>query len=253
MLPTICSCDTYLLWSPTLGLISAYFTSNKLHQSPSQVQNLISQSQTPPNHYMHSTDIPSCPSFSMSVFSPLSHPPLPPLIHCAITQEVWSSWKQASEHGKGQGQGGRYVRGEQRMFLSLLCPSGCCRPRCGPSWGSRAHVTLAGPCTHTCCLAGPTWRSNYTHVKPHYSSNHKTFDKRGKSEYRMAWCAFHSHRGGSVFCQLSTLNFLHTLNCQATCRCGNTGVSIDPNWLIYNITKCTNDYSTVCSWKTLQH
>lgn len=77
-----------------------------------------------------------------------------------ITQEVWSSWKQVSEHGKGQGQGGQVRVGAQRMFLSFHCPSGYCKPQCSPSWGSQALVTLVRPWAHTCSLVGPVWRSN---------------------------------------------------------------------------------------------
>lgn len=102
------------------------------------------------------------PSLSVSIFSFLSHPPLPPLIQRSITQEAWSSWKQALEHGKGQGRGGQVHEGEKRMFLSFLYPFGWCRPHCGPSWGNQAHVTLARPWAHTCCLVGLVWRSNCT-------------------------------------------------------------------------------------------
>lgn len=60
---------------------------------------------------------------------------------------------------RDKAEGGRYGRGRQRMFLSFLCPSGCCRPHCSPSWGNQAHVTLARPWAHTCCLLGRVWRS----------------------------------------------------------------------------------------------
>ena len=99
------------------------------------------------------------PSLPVSVSSSISHPPLPPFIHLSIMQEVWPSWKQVSEHVKSQGRGGLVREGEQRMFLSFPCLSGCSRPRCSSSWGSQSHVTLAKPWARTCCLVGPVWRS----------------------------------------------------------------------------------------------
>lgn len=89
-------------------------------------------------------------SLCVIVISSLFHPPLPPLFHSSITQDAFPSWKQASQHGKGQGRGGQVstVGGHR----GCLChSSACCRPHCGPSWGSQAHVILAHPLAYTCC------------------------------------------------------------------------------------------------------
>lgn len=116
--------------------------------------------QTSLNHYVHRAITPS-PSISFCVCLFLSFPSPSssshPLLHHAGRTGLPENKQQSVERGKAEG--GRYVEGEQRMFLSFLCPSGYCRPHCSPSWGNWAHVTLAGPWAHTCCLVRPVWRS----------------------------------------------------------------------------------------------
>lgn len=92
-----------------------------------------------------------CPCLCVSVISSPLHPPLPPLFHSSITQDASPSWKQASQHGKGQGWVGQ-VRAGRGGHRGCLCRSSAClRPHCVPSWGNQAHVTLAQPPAHTCC------------------------------------------------------------------------------------------------------
>lgn len=93
-------------------------------------------------------------SFSLSVSSSLSRPPLPPLsAHTpSLRKSVLPENKQENME-REEGNGGRCdIMGQQRMLLSFFCLSGCCRPHCDPSWGSWAYVTLTGPGVHACSL-----------------------------------------------------------------------------------------------------
>lgn len=111
-------------------------------------------------HYVHRTVTPSlsismCVCLFLSVPSPSSSSP-PPLHHTGsllFLKTSTGAWKGTRLLG------GRYMAGVCRgCFCRSPCLSGCWRLHCSPSWGSRAHVTLARPWAHTCCLLGRLWR-----------------------------------------------------------------------------------------------